>query len=458
MKRLALFCALALVLVAFVVPAARAEVQNVKVSGDIRTMAGYRNNFDLSDIAANDDDSDWINTAARVKVDADLTDNVSTTVRVLNERDWGLEDTGISSDGNTDMSIDLANVTLKEFLYSPLTITIGRQELRYGNGLVVGDVDGNASSRESGLRAVEFSRRKAFDTVRAVLDFDPITVDAFHALIDEVGVASPTTGSSEDWTLTGTEVSYAVGDYNANIAGYWVWNHNASDGTGTPPQLGGAWTTDTNHGRSIVTFGARGNIEPMAGLDLGAELAFQTGQYTTTRDQQASAFQVDGAYTFDVKMKPVLRLAYYYFSGEEVANAGDQESWLATFEDQTMGIIADRMQNTTVSGGTPQSASTNMHIVRLGGSIEPVKDVSFGVDWFHYTLAEENDSVNGIAGTAVYTNEDDYGDEVDIALKYDYTEDVTFDGTFAAFSPGNAWESDAQDSAVQATGGVTVVF
>ena len=452
MKKLALFCALAFVLVALVVPA-HAEVQNVKVSGDIRTMAGYRNNFDLSDIAANDDDSDWINTAARVRVDADLTDNVGTTVRVLNERDWGVEETGISSDGNTDVSVDLANVTFKEFLYSPLTLMIGRQELHYGNGLIVGDVDGNASSRESGLRAVEFSRRKAFDAVRAVLDFDPIKVDAFHALIDE------TASSSEDWTLTGTDVSYAVGDYNANVAGYWVWSHNASDGTGTPPQLGGAWTTDTNHGRSIVTFGVRGNVEPMAGLDLGAELAFQTGQYTTTRDQQAAAFQVNGAYTFDTKFKPVLRLAYYYFSGEETANVGDQESWLATFEDQTMGIIADRMQNTTVSGGTPQSASTNMHIIRLGGSIEPIKDVNLGVDWFHYTLAEENDGTNGLGGSsAVYTNEDDYGDEVDVALKYDYTEDVTFDGTFAVFSPGNAWESDAQDSAVQATGGVTVVF
>lgn len=447
MKKLMLFCALAL-LVAFVVPAA-AEVQNVKVSGDIRTYGGYRNNFDLDDSASSDDDQDWINSAARLRVDADLTDNVGTTVRVINERDWGVESTAVSAQGNTDISVDLASLTLKEFLYSPLTLTVGRQELRYGNGLVVGDVDGNAFSRASGLVGDEFSRRKAFDAVRAVLDFDPIVVDSFHSQITE------TNSSSEDWTLSGVDVSYAVGDYNANVAGYWVLSHQSVDGSPTTFQQGGAWTTGVNHGRSISTLGVRGNIEPVAGLDLGGEVAFQTGDYSNTRDQQAMAFQATGSYAFDAKFKPVVRAGYYYFSGEEVANLGDQESWLASFEDQTMGLIADRMQLTTVSGGTPQSASTNMNIFQLGASVEPLDDVALGIDWYNYTLAEENDTA-GL--NAVYTNDDEYGNEVDITVAYDYTEDVTFNGTFAVFSPGNAWEADAQDSAIQGTGGVSVVF
>ena len=473
MKKLMLFCALAL-LVAFVVPAA-AEVQNVKVSGDIRTYGAYRNNFDLSDVASNDDNTDWINTAARLRVDADLTDNVGTTVRVINERDWGIEETALSSDGNTDVSVDLASLMLKEFLYSPLTLTIGRQELRYGNGLVVGDVDGNAFSRNgstgtgSGIYAAEFSRRKAFDAIRAVLDFDPITVDVFHALIEEISgdenVVS-SAGNSEDWTLTGVDVSYAVGDYNANVAGYWVLSHQSGEASSpTPPQLGGTWSTDTNHGREINTFGARGNIEPVAGLDLGVEIAFQDGEYSNTRDQSAAAFQANGSYTFDAKFKPVVRLAYHYFSGEEVANLGDQESWIPTFEDQTLGIIADRMQNSIVSGAdqaggdAPHGASTNMHIINLGGSIEPIDDVSLSVDWYNYTLAEENDSSGGLGATSsAFTNDDDYGDEVDVVLAYDYTEDVTFNGTFAVFSPGNAWDSDAQDTAIQGTGGVTVML
>ena len=137
MKKGLLFCALALLLV--VALPAFAEVQNVKVSGDLKTYFGYRNNFDLRNDSTHDDHQDWFNSVTRVKVDADLTDNVSTTVRLLNERDWDQETTGITSTGDTGISIDLASVTLKEFLYSPLSLTIGRQNLRYGNGLVVGD-------------------------------------------------------------------------------------------------------------------------------------------------------------------------------------------------------------------------------------------------------------------------------------------------------------------------------
>lgn len=466
MRKLVLFCTLAL-LVALALPA-YAEVQNVKVSGDIRTYGAYRDDYDLAGATGigqsnGDDDRDWINTATRVRVDADLTDNVSTTVRLLNERDWGIEDTGVSTDGNTDVSIDLANVTLKEFLYSPLTTTIGRQELRYGNALVIGDVDGNAASAASGMVAQEFSRRKAFDAVRAVLDFDPIVVDAFHALIDETGTggASASSAGQQDWTVSGVDVSYAVGDYNATLGGYWVWNHNVADATPTPPQLGGSWTVGTTHGRSIHTIGFRGNIEPTAAVDLGAEVAFQTGDYSGVRDQSATAFQANGSYTFDAKMKPVLRGAYAYFSGEEAANAGDQGSWLATFEDQTWGIIADRMHLTSISGSTattaPQDASTNMHIISLGGSIEPLDSVSVGLDWYHYTLVEEFPS-SGLNSTVYQAANDDFGDEIDFTVRYDYTEDVAFDGTFAVFSPGNAFAADAQDSAIQGTGGVTVAF
>lgn len=459
MSKSVLFWTLALV-AALALPA-YAEVQNVKVSGDIRTYGVYRDDFDLREATgigtdSFDDDEDWISTIARLRVDADLTDNVSATIRLLNEREWGLEDDAQSEDGDSRVAIDLANVTLKEFLYSPLTTTIGRQELRYGNALVVGDVDGNASTRQTGI-AQEFSKRKAFDAVRAVLDFDPIVVDIFHSVIDETGAGTGGADGSEDWTLTGVDVAYAIGEYDANLAGYWVLSHNASEAASpTPPQLGGAWTTDTNHGRAVHTIGVRGNISPTAALDLGAEIAFQTGDYSLTRDQASSAAQVNASYTFDAALKPVVRGAYAFFSGEEAGNAGDQESWLASFEDQTWGIIADRMQLTTVSGGTPQSASTNMHIINLGASVEPLDDVTLSIDYYNYTLVEENET--SAATSAVYTTDDEYGDEVDFAVRYDYTEDVTFDGTFAFFSPGNAWEADAQDTAVQATGGVTVAF
>jgi len=455
MKKLVLLGTLVFA-IALALPA-YAEVQNIRVSGDVHTFGAYRDNFDLRDATGSgttaDDDEDWVYTSARVRVDADLTDNVSATVRILNERYWGLEEDESNSDGDTRTVIDLANVTLQEFLYSPLTLTIGRQELRYGNALVVGDVDGNASSTQTGI-AQEFSKRKAFDSVRAVLDFDPIVVDSFHSIITETGT------TSQDLTLTGVDASYALGDYDANVAAYWVWWHQANQTAGTPPQFGGAWTTTPNHGHSIHTIGLRGDISPTPAFNLAGEVAWQAGDYSDTRDQDAMAFQASGSYTFDSSWRPVIRGAYAFFSGEEVANSGDQESWLARFEDQTWGIIADRMQLSTVSAGTPHSASTNMHIFNVGGSIEPIEDVTVAVDYYNYTQDEQVDNTvgAGAGSSAVYSNNDEYGYEVDVVVIYDYTEDVTFDGSLAWFSPGDAWESDSKDSAFQATGGVTVAF
>ena len=149
-KRLILVLALAFVV--SIAVCAYAEVQNVKVSGDLLMRAISRTNFTL-----NKDDKykvGGLTSTARLRVDADLTDNVIATVRLLNERSWGANSLGIPSGygkiigGIVDsvgdsVTIDLAYLTLKEFLYSPLTLTVGRQELRFGNALIIGDVDTN---------------------------------------------------------------------------------------------------------------------------------------------------------------------------------------------------------------------------------------------------------------------------------------------------------------------------
>src|SRR3989338_3924536 len=102
-----------LAIVALIAVPAFAEVQNVKVSGDIDSKVIYRNNYDFKQgpIAGNvNSDKDiWFNTVTRVQVDADLTDNVSTCIRLLNERDWNVEPApGSTTSGETSLALDLA--------------------------------------------------------------------------------------------------------------------------------------------------------------------------------------------------------------------------------------------------------------------------------------------------------------------------------------------------------------
>jgi len=108
-----------------------ASIQNVKVSGDIQTTYVNRQDFSLGALNSPIDltlgDSGSLGTPAglksqslvaeqtRVRVDADLSDNISATVRLINERAWG---TPTSVAGGDDVDLDLAYVTLREFLYS----------------------------------------------------------------------------------------------------------------------------------------------------------------------------------------------------------------------------------------------------------------------------------------------------------------------------------------------------
>jgi hypothetical protein len=140
-----------LALVLTVSAIAYAETQSVKVSGDITVRTFARNNYDLD----NDDpnpfqfgvqSTDWathLMSTTEVQIDADLTDNVSGVIRLVNQRVWGnnqyysapagetgnvgvangrwdLFTAAVINPGNGDefdIVVDLAYIELKEFLY-----------------------------------------------------------------------------------------------------------------------------------------------------------------------------------------------------------------------------------------------------------------------------------------------------------------------------------------------------
>lgn len=129
MKKI-LFVMLALTLMAM---PAMASVQNVKVSGDIESTYLIRDSFDFEGSS-----QDVLLTQTRLRVDADLTDKVSATVALINERAWGID-----TNATSDIDLNLAYVTMKEMLYSPLTVTLGRQEFAFGNSFVIDSAGSN---------------------------------------------------------------------------------------------------------------------------------------------------------------------------------------------------------------------------------------------------------------------------------------------------------------------------
>ena len=157
-----------------------AAVENIKVSGDMN-LENINRDFSLG-AGSNEDSHQFLISQIRLRFDADLTEGVSAVVRLISERTWG-EDNSVTSGSGDAIELDLGYIELKEFLYQPLTLIVGRQNLRYGSGLIVGDPDTNqginTADNDSGLPtiATDLSLRKSFDAARAILDFAPWTLD-----------------------------------------------------------------------------------------------------------------------------------------------------------------------------------------------------------------------------------------------------------------------------------------
>ncbi|MBU1854052.1 MAG: alginate export family protein [Candidatus Omnitrophica bacterium] len=483
MKRLLTVCIIVSAIALFALPAF-AEVQNVKVSGDVNSAGVYRNDYDLMQANRNNstydstlpdtysDNNNFLYTQARVRVDADLTDNVMATVRLLSEWDWCTE-SNTSGDGD-NVDIDLANVTLKEAFYSPLTIIVGRQELRYGTGFVVADPDTNTTSADSNLTATDMSLRKSFDAVRTILDYNPWTIDMIFAKMDE----SNTTKDDED--LYGVNVAYMFDNYDAEAEAYWFLNRDDSE-----VSFGRAAgeTADTNTpGHTINTFGVRGSMTPAENLNILGEVAWQRGDFdkisSIKRDQEAYAFQLAANYTLsEITWEPMLRLGYTHYSGEEIDDTGNQEAWIPLYEDQTHGVVANY-----ILGGINGGQNSNAEILNIGASGMPMEDLTVSIDYYKFWLDEKLVSTSntaiargnrldwtnltensGATGYYYANSDDDLGYEVDLALNYDYTEDVKMGLSAGWFVPGKALEGEDSDcrndeTAIQVLATLDVAF
>ncbi len=447
-KRLILILALAFVVgIAFT---AYAEVQNVKVSGDIVATGVARDQFNLGKVSGvtpnnkNYENQSMMMSQVRLRVDADLTDNVSTVLRLINERVWnGQYD---SSNGNIDL--DLAYVTLKEFLYSPLSLTIGRQEMRFGNGLIIGNA--KVTSGVVGI-PTDLTERKAFDAVRATLNYDPLVIDLAYAKVKQLG-----TLRDNSIDLTGVNATYAL-NKKVNLAAYYFLKRDNDPGDAVS-------TNSKQKADKVNTIGALVSSSPIENLKASAELAYQFGKNSPTtvseQNHDAWALQAAADYTFaKVKMTPNIGASYTYLSGNKKDTDTRNKGWDPMFYDQKLNNITYTLL-----------PFTNLSVVNLKASLKPIEDVTLSANYGYYDEAKvsENasptltspflyDGTNAYLTTAALTGKKHLGDAIDLTATYDYTEDVQFGLTAGWFRPGKAINLPKRD-ATQLIGSMKVTF
>jgi hypothetical protein len=417
-----------------------AAVENIKVSGDVKSGAITRN-LSLGG-SSNTDQEDFLFSQIRLRFDADLTEGVSAVVQLINERIWGEDNDAFSendSASNDDIDLDLAYIQLNEFLYQPLTMRIGRQNLYFGSGLVVGDPDTNRLvSSDSPAAIADQSLRKSFDALRATLDYAPYTIDVIYAKIEE-----NLTNSRDDKTLAGVNVAYDWASYNGLTEGYFFYQQGTND----------VQTAEEDED-NIWVIGARAQMDPNDNLTLGAEGAFQGGENDSSGNtRQAWAAMTNAEYRFLNDYNAKLGLKFAYLSGND--DDDDANAWDPMFEDQTPAEIINIL-----------FANTNMMYTTLSGSMMPREDVTLGLNWTWAKLAENLDEdITGATGSPIEGNtyktnrdETEIGNEIDAYAAYDYTEDVQIKLTGAIFMPGDLFASANEDTAYSLRAGINVDF
>ena len=485
-----------------------AGTQSVKISGDLDIRGFARGAWDLQnnhqepdfprsdpgDVLTNDpypgtdDWMSWFMTTTEVQIDADLTDNVSGVIRLFNQRDWNsamwntqqkqvnttnaslVRGEGITytqRPGEFDVGLDLAYIELKEFMYSPLTLRIGRQDIWFGKGFVVGY---NLRDYNANIFADEYTCMTSFDAIRATLDYDPWTIDAIASMIWENEV-----GSKDNEQLYGVNVGYIFDVFNAEAEGYWFFKNDNQ----IQPTL-----IQTHN--TVQTFGLRGSADPIENWTASVEGAIQFGQFVGFRAQQSErdrfGYAIDAAvecrYFKDMfPWKPVIGAEYILYSGDEnerpdVTTDGWFHGWdpmyRGKFDTAYREFVGKynytglgwKGRDVTYVNTFPDASYTNQHQVLISAGIMPMDsltlDGKLAFFWQYHQREIPNNVIGGGAGNS--KRRSFIGTELDVNLVWDYTEDVSFGLLAGWFFPGGFYSDQSDSIATDVVGSVKLSF
>ncbi len=401
--------------------AVKAEVQNVRLGGDIRTRMYYAKNVNTVDLEEDRDDF-FFRQRTRISAEADLTDNVWIVSTVEADGVWGqqvVNSDGKKVDNNWDVNIAEAYIQLSEIIYSPWTTKIGRQYLNYGRGFLISE------------REWEYK----FDAWRNIFDFFPWTIDLFYSRLVEsdpagAGFDEPKGGDDED--LFGINMNYQADLWT--MEGYVF---------GKRDQFDEEYGDDK---QAPIAVGFRLDASPVEAFDIWGEFAYELGKYQTVgmaedQDIRAFGFDIGMVYVFDVTWEPAFALSYTFGSGDK----GDD----ATNPAEKM---FDPMFNYNYYGYAYSPKLSNIGILNAQVSILPSDSTTFILDFYYYSQNEDAamsmgnpDMDNGGVSAVTNGTDSNLGMELDGIIEYDYTEDVSLQVVGAWFKAGKAYDLPTND-------------
>ncbi len=433
-----------------------ADVQNIRLSGDIRIRGYFLVN--AGDVEPGDQakgDAAFISQRTRVSIEADLEDHVLVVVTLKAESLWGTDDEAVHNesgaghsgfDGNVnrrwDIGVTEAYVQFNELFYTAATLKLGRQYLHYGRGLIISSVE----------------QEYNYDAARLVLDYYPLTIDLVGAELVNNQSFSATPSHAGSIDLLFLNARYELSDSAIkDVEAYFGWIAQGSSGpissTRVPPS-----DPSLGLGASPWIIGLRSDMNLTEGLQTWVEGAYEHGSDGTDLGEGVSAWiaNVGGRYTLkNVTWSPAINANYIYASGGGTGGRGQFRPWFGYADGYNGYLFAP--------------ALSNIHIFNLGASIKPYENTTLSLQGYYYLKADQDSPVasdpnvdfgglafaNGI-GTA---DSNEVGWEFDGILGYDYSKDVRVQFVYAVFIPEGAFENGPGNMVAQEVRGeVNVKF
>lgn len=465
MKRYGYF-ATVLVCMACIGTTSRAELQDVKVGGQIVILGEYYTNVDpgpndlripasyltgrptgtglgesiFSAFAFDRRGGDVavVSQWTRLGIEAGFTDDVGVVIEFDNLTEWGSSFrsnyvTGLDQPGGGTVNLYQAYVEARDLFGYPVRARLGRQELRLGSEWLVGGNDGGPAPAW-GL---------SFDGIRLTYAKNDFSLDLWGAKLFDDGGAE----ADGDVDFYGVYGSY-TGIPDLILDAYWMYVRDASAVNDSQfgrilESLEDRRGVDNYHGSQLHTVGLRasGFRGP---LDFEAELAYQFGEAGHAGSLFRPVFYGDNeaeygnfganlevGYTLPRKWEPRVFFSFAWLEGNDKRDITAFD-WLASFADpyytRNASVSFNRLfSNWSYSAVLDGTDLSNVFVFRTGANLLPVESVEVAMDLGYY-LADETFARPVVPFIPFWTRDTDasLGFESNLAVTYHYREDLYF--------------------------------
>jgi len=314
-----------------------------------------------------------------------------------------MEASTISNERNADLH--QAYLSLPELGHKGVSLTVGRQELVYGDERLLGALDWSTVARSFDGGVVRYAWKSGM-------------VDGLAALVNDRRTSARGSG---DMVLSGTYGRFLRGKPGRELDLYVL---NLADG---------AVITGESPGRDtarITTFGVRAKKAPPKGFLGSVETAYQVG-HRGPDDHTAYAWAAIGGYTFGGRFKPALRVEWDGASGDGDPKDGESHEFNNLYH-----------TNHGHYGFIDILGWRNMNDIRGTLAVVPREGHALSVDVHSLRLREAAGAWKDDAGEVLGQDPTgksgrDLGKELDLLYRFPLKKDLTCLLGYSAFRPGH---------------------